>query len=499
LRSLSNVTILHASASSAENEARRAASLRRIAIVLRDLPESTAAKLLADLGPQARARVGRELANLVDVDPMERKRALESFAGSLKRQASRYDEVRGGRLDGYDSDSFDQATDDMNPRPTGPQTARNSRVPSAYYPGPSSDGSDRFESPSNAQATPPPSALAFLDQVTDGELMEVLGDEHPQTKAVVLASIDPARAARLLPRLGSAQRNDMLSRIGRLQAIPDEMLVDLASSFRERIERIQAKKNRNPLQRLIDQNEIDFPAGESSAAGWDPAQAARHVPQSAAAVSPRLQAILSEMPISEPSSNPTPAGSSAGGASAWGASAGRSGAFNSKNSALNSQDEAASEVAERLRRITREESRTDSGRDSSRQASPVETPNRTRKLSTDDIHQELVALPARQLCEALGRVETRVAILALCGLPNHTADAAIACLPRAQANQVRQHLMSVGSMEIREIDQAKEVVADAAKVLSLANKQDAPGANAVPPTRSTSSPSSRQELRQAAA
>jgi flagellar motor switch protein FliG len=54
-------------------------------------------------------------------------------------------------------------------------------------------------------------------------------------------------------------------------------------------------------------------------------------------------------------------------------------------------------------------------------------------------------------------------------LPNKVADAAIDCLPRVQANQVRQQLMAVGNLEIREIDQAKEAVANAARVVGQLN------------------------------
>lgn len=427
---------LNASASTAENEARQAASLRRIAIVLRDLPEGMAPRLLAGLGPQARARIRHELANLVDVDPMERKRALESFTGSLKRQTARREDESGGRLP--DLDSGDTASvDELSLRSATYSNQRSSDLREAR-----ASNETHWRGSTSQASAGEASGLAFLDQVNDDDLMEIMSEEHPQTKAVVLASIEPARAARLLPRLGGAQRQDMLSRIGRLQTLDEEMLADLASSFRERVEKIQAKSQRNPLQKLIDQNAIDMQTGSESARAWDPAQAAQHVPARAAAVSPRLQAILAEMPTSRYQD----AGS----------------------------DEAASEAAQRLRRITRDEDSSaplqphENESDPRNQAPDQRAPRRTThpavSLSTDEVHEELIRMPARKLCELLGRVDTRVAILALCGLPNETADAAIACLPRAQANQVRQHLMSVGSMEIREIDQAKDEVARLARV-----------------------------------
>ncbi|TWU02089.1 FliG C-terminal domain-containing protein [Neorhodopirellula pilleata] len=391
---------LNALAANTENEARRAASLRRIAIVLRDLPEPVALKLLADLGPEARRRVQRELRTLIDVDPMERKRALESFTGSIKRQAAREADHRlpPDTQNSLLSDNHRAAIDRLTDEPV-----------------------DRRNQPEST--TKPSRPLGFLDQVADEDLLTLLQDEHPQTKAVVFASIEPSRAARILPRLGNAQRQDMLSRIGRLQSLPDEMLADLAGSFQNRVQRIQTARDRNPLQQLIDQNAIDYPGDH---AVWNPADAAKHVPRSAVAVSPRLQAILAELPSSAP--DPIP-------------------------------EEEASQVAARLRQITRETEPT----------APTQTSDKVTvsrpTLSTDQIHLELVRLAPKRLCEALARVETRVAILALCGLPNQTADAAIACLPRAAANQVRRQLMSLGSMEIREIDLAKEAVAIAAQVI----------------------------------
>jgi flagellar motor switch protein FliG len=61
----------------------------------------------------------------------------------------------------------------------------------------------------------------------------------------------------------------------------------------------------------------------------------------------------------------------------------------------------------------------------------------------------------------LGQVETRDAILALCGLPVQVANAALAILPRAQAKTVRNKMNSLGSLNLREIDRAKEKVAEA--------------------------------------
>jgi flagellar motor switch protein FliG len=407
---------LNSLASHAENESRRAAALRRIAIVLRDLPESVAAKLLGDLPPESRQRVRHEVMTLVDVDPMEHRRALESFTGSLRRGATRQSEQNSSRLDSPDEISFMYAA-----------AASHSSVESS------------------APAKQPSSSLAFLDKISNEDLLTLLRDEHPQTKAVVLAQIQPARAAALLPKLGGAQRQDLLMRIGRLHTLPEEMLTDLASSFRDRVDHLVATRQKAAPQNIVPPATRDryahIPLG-------DPATAAQYVPAAAAAVSPRLQAILAEMPNVAPERHQT----------------------------VVTVDEVAESTAERLRRITRDAQETKTiatPASSSHGASSASQNNpnlaRATNPSTDEIHQELVGMSPRKLCESLGRVSTRTAILALCGLPNKVADAAIDCLPRVQANQVRQQLMAVGNLEIREIDQAKEAVANAARVVGQLN------------------------------
>lgn len=407
-------------ASPAENESRRAAALRRIAIVLRDLPEAVSRQLLADLTPETRYRVRREIADLDDVDPVERRRALESFTGSMRRGSTRRSDSR--RFTARETDEI-QLTHEAHAAPPIPTR------PAENYDEAANTGS-----------------LAFFDSISDDDLLSLLGDEHPQTQAVVLAQIQPARAAALLPRFSAAQRQDLLTRIGRLPALPEEMLSEIANSFRQRVDRMLAARTDNTLQSLV---------AAMGAGGSVNSAASSHVPASAAAVSPRLQAILAEMPSTtatrSSTTRPRTAQSSTG--SAVGTDADRQLPPATAPSRRTAIDDEAETTAERLRRITRDDLE-----------SPVPSPNQGER-STNEIHQELTRMPPRKLCETLGRVGTRTAILTLCGLPNNVADAAIACLPRAQANQVRQQLMALGNLEIRQIDQAKEQVAAAARVV----------------------------------
>jgi hypothetical protein len=81
--------------------------------------------------------------------------------------------------------------------------------------------------------------------------------------------------------------------------------------------------------------------------------------------------------------------------------------------------------------------------------------------STAEIHSQLISTPPTQLREALASVDGRQAILALCGLPKATAEAVLNDLPRRQAKQIRQQIASFAMVELREIDTAKEAVANA--------------------------------------
>lgn len=408
-----------------DDEARRAASLRRVAIVLKNLPRPVAAKLLGELPVESQQRLQYEVAALDDVDPLEHKRALESFAGTMRRSGS----LRPSPPTKNDS------VDEIVFSRTAVQT---------HSPGPPSNPSHSAAVPTTSPAT---SSFGFLDSISDDDVRGLLQSEHPQTIAVVMASIDPRRAASILPHFPPRERQDILSRIGRLQEFPDSMIEDLASTFRDKAQTLIAKSKSNPLQDLID--------AYAPTEGWDPAQAARHVPVEAAAVSPRLKAILSEMPpagVANP--NAAPASPSHAAQPPATIPHPNLAAMNSGQSAVDSVHATPSPQPPA--------SHNDGPATATAANSAPANSSANSGLSTDDIHQRLVKMKPRLLCEALGRVPTRTAMLCLCGLPNKVADAAINVLPRAQAAQVRTQLANVGSMELREIDDAKEAVVIAA-------------------------------------
>lgn len=413
-----------------DDDARRAASLRRVAIVLKNLPRPVAAKLLGELPVESQQRLQYEVASLDEIDPLEHKRALESFAGSM-RQSRPAATNRGNTGNPVDEIVLSRtASDRTNQTPSRSPAESHSKGPS--HASPSGSTNQSFD---------------FMDTLSNDDVRGLLQSEHPQTIAVVMASIDPRKAAAILPQFPPRQRQDILSRIGRLQEFPDSMIEDLASTFRTKAEALIARSQTNPLQDLIN--------AYAPTEGWDPAQAARHVPTEAAAVSPRLKAILSEMtPTHEPSSPIAGNQSHTGNHSLPPTPANQQTRSENTPIVAGSTMQADSDrPAPTLRVHSPDETPRGASHDRSNAgASPVSG------LATDEIHQRLIKMKPRLLCEALGRVPTRTAMLCLCGLPNKTADSAISVLPRQQANQVRNQLANVGSMELREIDEAKEAV-----------------------------------------
>jgi flagellar motor switch protein FliG len=395
-----------------------------VAIVLKNLPRPIAAKLMGELPVESQQRLQYEVASLNDVDPLEHKRALESFTGSIRQtqansgrpgqSGNSIDEIVFSRTASERETSAAPARSTMNSPPTGASFAADT-------------GSQKH-------------SFGFLDSLTDEDVRGLLQSEHPQTIAVVMASIDPRKAAAILPQFPPPQRQDILSRIGRLQEFPDSMIEDLASTFRTKAEAMITRSRANPLQDLINAYAPTEP--------WDPAQAARHVPAEAAAVSPRLKAILSEMTPPQPSP-PNPAEHSV--ASTFRSESGHHAP--TPGGVSSGVHETAAAGTPPLRVHVPTDAATEHAA-----VTPQSSSTPSSGLSTDEIHQRLVKMKPRLLCEALGRVPTRTAMLCLCGLPNKTADSAINVLPRQQANQVRTQLANVGSMELREIDDAKEAV-----------------------------------------
>lgn len=361
-------------------------ALRRVAIVLSSLPETTVARLLSGFGDEQQHAVRAAIRQLSDVDALERRRVLDAFAESV-------------RLGKSPLASENDAAEIVLSR-----AARQHReVPSAL----------RERSPVSATAP-----LAFLSEVDDDVLTAEIGHEHPQTIAIVLASLAPSQAARILQRLEVATRQETMRRLSKLDAPPPEVVQEIGSQLKQKL--------------LAHGARLGAPAGGSRAAG--------RVGQDV------LRSILAELPAAEEPPRHTAAQTTAPDhVDASTVGAGRN----------------SDPVGWRL--VSREETvPKESAPAAHRQRRPEHRGEAPAADLTAAIHARLVALPTERLRQALASVETRQSLLALCGLPSAVAENVLASLPRRQARQVRRQLAELGTIQLREIDRAKAAVAAAA-------------------------------------
>ncbi len=449
-------------------EADRDAALRRIAIVLSSLPAPIASQLLGSVDPEQKRSLRQTIDSLADVDPLERQRALQAFKGSVQRQPTLRPSSNASppsATGGTDQTSSTQR-DPLPGQPLGqPLGQPGSRVLA-------SSGSHE-ESQRDQQACSP---LSFLDDVDDKTLVGLLQDEHPQAVAIVLAAVAPAQAARVLPSLDAILQRDALARIGRLGNVQADVVDEIAGHLRSRIKQQQDVSGNGSGQKALHAILAAMPPQEvktqrqelpdqphNGAARWterersstyeaaevgslglsavDQTHRLRVAADSWSDESPQTRAVApwqssgadhGQVSIDEPNLHST-AGSPLASASPF--------ASGSPLKVVPSPPASSSWESENL-------AATD-GTPTSGASHP----------STEEIHQHLIQLSPTDLCLALGKVSTRQAMLALCGLPNEIAEAVMAVLPRAHSKQVRRSIASLQSLQLREIDEAKEAVA----------------------------------------
>jgi len=396
----------------------KVAALRRVAIVLSSLPDATARRLLANLESDQQRAVRAAISHLDDVDPLERRRALDGFTASIRQGRSSL----AGQNDAAEIVLSRVALhrDDA-------------RMQNQSHGNPANDWDD-----SSSSQTP---AFAFLSTVDDDAIAHRIKDEHPQTIATILASISPRQAARLLAKLGVVARTETMRRLAKMDTPSPEVVDEIAAQLKQKLIHVRNSNGGTATaQANLGNNAYgSYSAGQTRSAG----QAA-------------LQAILAEMnhtnghassgstygdesavvgrserqPIGEDSPNILPLSNSARGGDRF------------------SQPGAAGDSP-----VSQEQSADASRFINAKPKRPVK--------STADIHSQLISTPPAKLREALASVDGRQAILALCGLPKSTAEAVLSDLPRRQAKQIRQQIASLGMLELREIDAAKEAVAQA--------------------------------------
>jgi len=72
-----------------------------------------------------------------------------------------------------------------------------------------------------------PAPFRELENVSPRILSQILRNEHPQTLALILGHLHPDQAAELLQALPAGVRPEVLMRLARLEAVPEEMLLEV--------------------------------------------------------------------------------------------------------------------------------------------------------------------------------------------------------------------------------------------------------------------------------
>lgn len=407
----------------------REAMLRRVAIVLSSLPAPVAANLLGEIDAETKMAVRRTMMSLSDVDPLEQKRALHAFKVSVQKPDNSPDQF--------------QVSDDRDavPTPTSQtqsQTGVSSRIVRANPESPGVSGDVPVDSKENRHP------LGFLEQVDERVLANLLKTERPQIVATVLASIKPEHAARILA-LHDGGLEDMLGRIGKIETIPPASLAELADHFRKSLGEQVGGGSDTLGRRALDAILAAMPHEQDQRANYSAEVASQTKLTSGethAVRSPTEAEFPAAVTLEEKLSSKLRVAEGMLPAKPEPSSGSRRGTLQHvANESLVSRH-VATDVAM-----------------SSDSVPEMTVKEPTRFLSTDAIHEHLLQLSPQQLCETLGKVQARSAMLALCGLPNQVTSAVLALLPKAESRKVHAAMNSLGALQLREIDQAKEAVA----------------------------------------
>ncbi|HMA61990.1 MAG TPA: flagellar motor switch protein FliG [bacterium] len=86
-----------------------------------------------------------------------------------------------------------------------------------------------------AEAATKVSAFYLLQTVDDKQLQNFLQNEHPQTVALILANINPKKAATILSELPEDQQTEISYRLATMEKTSPELINDIESALREQM------------------------------------------------------------------------------------------------------------------------------------------------------------------------------------------------------------------------------------------------------------------------
>ena len=72
-----------------------------------------------------------------------------------------------------------------------------------------------------------PAPFRELEQVSPRLLSQILRNQHPQTLALIMGHLNPDQAANLLTSLPAGVRSEVLTRLAKLESVPEDMLMEV--------------------------------------------------------------------------------------------------------------------------------------------------------------------------------------------------------------------------------------------------------------------------------
>lgn len=376
--------------------------LRKAAILLDSLDGPTAEVLCAQMSSEQAARVRQAVSQLGPVDPGERQRIVDEFLrlGAATAETAvadvELDESLAARIAVAAEVSEDTATD-------------------------SSTAAPRF---------------AFLQAAPAAALASCLADEHPQTIAVLLAHLPPARAAGVLKLLRAELQAEVVQRLAQLNDADASIVAE--------------------VERTLEQSwQTHSRAASSRAAGLATLEAILEA--SASTDRPVLLGILEtqapqlvrKLGYAQPVGSPRTTGDHR---TAWdpadreGADAGRSTAAWRFASRCDVPDAGLDLAVDPLPQFT---ARTAKAADARR---PAET------LDFDD----LLALDDAALASIFRAADPQVALLALTGASPQMADRMLGPLPPREATSLARQMEALGPIRLQDVTRAQQQLADLA-------------------------------------
>jgi flagellar motor switch protein FliG len=176
-------------------------TLRKAAILVASLDTTSADALLDEMEPEEAARVRRAVLELGDIDPTEQQQIMSDF---LCRQP------RVARVDAPAVELDPSLAAKLGSLRAADETASRGRAAAATF--------------------------AFLQPLETAELARILVREHPQTIAIVMSHLPPARAADVLRRLPPSLQSETLMRVARLGRLSPDVVQDLEQALRAVLE-----------------------------------------------------------------------------------------------------------------------------------------------------------------------------------------------------------------------------------------------------------------------